>query len=43
MEKSYIEIFKQCWSCDKKLWEEKKISTLQFEERERIALEHSLQ
>jgi len=38
MDKKYIEIYGNCWSCDKKKWENKEISTEEFEKREVEAL-----
>lgn len=38
MDKEYLKLFGHCWSCDKKLWEEGKLSLEEFEKREREAL-----
>jgi hypothetical protein len=37
MDKKYLDLFGQCWDCDKKLWEEHKLSTEEFERREDTA------
>lgn len=39
MDKKYLEIYGHCWSCDKKKWENKEMTTKEFEARENIALE----
>jgi len=39
MDRNYLDKFGQCWSCDKKLWEEHKLTTKEFEKREKQALE----
>lgn len=39
MDKKYLIIYGHCWSCDKKLWEEKKLSLEEFENREKCALQ----
>jgi len=41
MDKNYLKLFGQCWSCDKKLWQEKKLSTEEFEKREVQALNYN--
>jgi len=33
----YLELFGQCWSCDKKEWQAGRLSLKDFEERERRA------
>ena len=38
MDKNYLKIYGHCWSCDKKEWEAKRLSTEEFEKREVIAL-----
>ena len=38
MDKNYLQIFGQCWSCDKKIWEKKEMTFEEFERREKIAL-----
>jgi len=37
MDKKYLALFNQCWSCDKLDWQNKKLSLEEFEEREREA------
>lgn len=34
----YIELFGQCWECDKKNWESGKLSLEEFENREKQSL-----
>jgi hypothetical protein len=41
MDKKYVELFGNCWSCDKKLWEEHELSLEEFERREDEALKQS--
>lgn len=38
-DKKYLELFGQCWSCDKKLWESGELSLEEFESRERKSVE----
>lgn len=38
LDKNYLKLYKQCWSCDKELWEANKLSTEEFEQREINAL-----
>lgn len=38
MDKNYSRLF-GCWSCDKKRWEQKELTTEQFELQEKMALE----
>ena len=33
-DKKYLDLFGQCWSCDKQLWEDGKLSLVEFERRE---------
>ena len=37
MDKKYLELFGQCWSCDQKLWDEGKLTLKEFERREKEA------
>lgn len=36
-DKHYLKQNGQCWSCDRALWENKELSTEEFERRERLA------
>lgn len=38
LDRAYYKLFKRCWSCEKKDWEEGKLSTEKFEMREKQAL-----
>lgn len=38
MDKTYVQLFGQCWHCDQKEWTAKKLSTEEFERRESMAL-----
>ena len=38
MDKKYLQLYGHCWSCDKKLWQAKELSTEEFERREKEAL-----
>jgi hypothetical protein len=35
----YVKLFGHCWGCDKKLWEEKKLTTEEFERREKMSIQ----
>ena len=35
---NYIELYRNCWACDKKAWEEDRLSDYVFEERELEAI-----
>ena len=37
MDKKYLELFGQCWSCDKKLWQAGNLTIEEFEKREKEA------
>lgn len=37
MDKNYLKIYGECWSCDKNRWERDMISTEEFEAREEQA------
>lgn len=41
-DKNYLKLYKNCWSCDKDKWENKDLSTEEFERREKEALNHGL-
>lgn len=41
-DKKYLEIFKICWTCDRKRWKAGKLSLEDFEIKERHALEESV-
>ena len=41
MDKNYLILFQECWSCDKQKWENGKLSLKIFEDREKLALEHN--
>lgn len=38
MDRKYVEHFRICWNCDKKNWDEGKLSLKEFEARETKAL-----
>lgn len=38
MDKKYLELYGQCWACDREDWNFKKLSLKEFEKREAIAL-----
>ena len=37
MDKNYLDLFRQCWSCDKDEWEAGTLSLEEFEAREKRA------
>lgn len=39
IDRNYLELFDHCWSCNEKDWEDHKLSTEEFERRERLSLE----
>jgi hypothetical protein len=42
-DKTYLKLYPHCWSCDRDLWAENKLSTDEFEARELEALNQSMQ
>jgi len=38
-DKKYVELFKTCWSCDKKRWMNKELSLEEFERKEKEAVQ----
>lgn len=38
MDKKYLELFEHCWSCDRKDWLANRLTTEEFERRERQVL-----
>lgn len=42
LDKAYFAIFGICWSCDKKEWEQGRLSLKVFEKREHAALQRSI-
>ena len=41
MDKKYLELFKTCWSCDEKKWDNGEMTDEQFQERELAAHERT--
>ncbi len=39
MDKSYLKLFKRCWTCDKNDWERGQLSLKEFEKQEQQALD----
>ena len=33
----YLELFGNCWSCDRKRWEDKRMTLQEFERREKVS------
>lgn len=42
MDKMYVKLFGNCWSCDRALWESKKLTLEEFEKREQEALKNTI-
>lgn len=40
MDKNYVILFGTCWTCDKKRWQEGKLSLAEFEQREEQAVNY---
>ena len=41
MDKNYLRLYGQCWSCDRANWEGGTLTLAEFEEREKQALKNS--
>lgn len=41
MDRNYLKLFPQCWSCDKNEWSAGRLSLEEFEKRELRALEYT--
>lgn len=39
MDNKYLDLYGQCWSCDKRAWTSGEMTLEEFEKRERMALD----